>query len=155
MLQKFSNGLLAVSLAGLLSACSGGSEPPTEPATEPATAVWPAPLAAAAPAGASGFAPMPRQEVSSAAVDARMAPTMPAVLQSEQHVTESERQAEQLRLVDYEQAYSLEMNRLAQEQAERAQRAAVMARAGVIQGPGCEGAEGHAAVECERSLDQG
>ena len=44
------------------------------------------------------------------------------------------------------------MNRRNQEQAERAQRAAIAARAGVVQGPGCEGTEGHAAVECEQSL---
>ena len=74
------------------------------------------------------------------------------MLQPQQQVSESERVAETLRLVDYEQSYSIEMNRRAREQAEREQRAAVSARAGVVQGPGCEGTEGHAAVECERSL---
>ena len=67
-------------------------------------------------------------------------------------VTESERRAEELRMVDFEQSFSIEMNRRSQEQAEREQRVAVALRAGVVQGPGCEGTEGHAALECERSL---
>ncbi len=74
------------------------------------------------------------------------------VLVTPPQVTESERVAEELRLVDFEQSFSIEMNRRNQEQAERSQRAAIAARAGVVQGPGCEGTEGHAAVECEQSL---
>ena len=130
--------LLAVTLAAL-GACSGGQAPfDTAPSASSAPPV-------AAPSGAIAG----HQEI---AVASGAALNLPAVLQSQQPASESERVAETLRLVDYEQSYSIEMNRRAQEQAEREQRAAVSARAGVVQGPGCEGTEGHAAVECERSL---
>ena len=42
--------------------------------------------------------------------------------------------------------------RRAQALAERDQRAAVSARAGVRQAPGCKGTVGHAALECERAV---
>lgn len=150
MYQKISSGVLAVSLVALLSACSAGSEEAPQAAQAPAMAASAAP--AAAPVAA---APAAQQLVSAAQVAARMSVNVPAVLKPDARVTESERVAEELRMVDFEQSFSIEMNRRAQEQAEREQRAAVNARAGIVQGPGCEGTEGHAALECERSLSQG
>lgn len=146
MFQKFTKGFLAMSLAALLSACSGGADVGMDTQTEPTAA--PTPLAT------SMSAPTPQQAMASDA-GASVAGQPPAVLQPAGQVTESERVAEELRMVDFEQSFSIEMNRRAQEQSERAQRAAVLARAGVVQGPGCEGTEGHAALECERSLTEG
>ena len=157
MFQKCSSGAtaisLVISLAALLSACSGGGDGSelAQPSPQaPAMAAMSAPLAAPAAA-----APMAQQDASAVQVTARMEAKLPTVLKGDPRVTESERVAEQLRLVDFEQSYSIEMNRRAQEQAEREQRAAVNARAGIVQGPGCEGTEGHAALECERSISQG
>ena len=140
MFQKISNTFLAAVMVVALSACSGGQAP--FDAESPSAAVSPA------PASFAQAAPQQGGNVSGAITPANL----PAVLQPQQAVSESERVAETLRLVDYEQSYSIEMNRLAQEQAEREHRAAISAQAGVVQGPGCEGTEGHAAVECERSL---
>ena len=138
MFQSFST-LLAVSCITLLTACSGNA--PVE-ATQASIA---APVAAPAPTSYAPVqaAPAPAPRVLVAAVN---------VLSRPAQVSESERVAEELRLVDFEQSYSIEMNRRSQEQAERSERAAITARAGVAQGPGCEGTEGHAALECEQSL---
>ena len=140
MFQKFASSVVAILAVAVLSACSGG-QVPFEPQATPA---------GLAPAASTASAVRP--DSSAADFGAGVAANVPAVLQPQQQVSESERVAEQLRLVDYEQSYSIEMNRRAQEQAERSQRAAVAAQAGVVQGPGCEGTEGHAALECERSL---
>ena len=152
MFQKFSSGALVVSLLALLSACSAGSDvaPQAAQADQPRAMAAPAtPMVGPATAAA------PQQVVSGAQVASTLSADMPAVLKGDPRVSESERVAEELRMVDFEQSYSLEMNRRAQEQAEREQRAAVNARAGIVQGPGCEGTEGHAALECERSISQG
>ena len=149
MLQKFSFGSLVMIAAALLSACSAGSDALSEPVAAPVAAAVIAPLATPA------AAPSPQQEITAAQAAAQVAVHVPAVLKSEGRVSESERVAEELRMVDFEQSFSIEMNRRAQEQAEREQRAAVNARAGMVQGPGCEGTEGHAALECERSISQG
>ena len=142
MFPKCANSIVAALMVAVLSACSGDQVA----------------FDAAPPTAASGAAPVALDTAAArgdgaagAGADAVLA-SIPAVLQPQQQVSESERVAEQLRLVDYEQSYSIEMNRRAQEQAERTQRAAIAAQAGVVQGPGCEGTEGHAAVECERSL---
>ena len=141
MFQRLLNGFLIASVATLLGACSGDQAAFEAPQ---------APVSAASPLSAS-VAPAPAAMPDSVAATAPAA-SIPAVLRPVQYVTESERAAEELRLVDYEQSYSIEMNRRAQEQAEREQRAAITAQAGVVQGPGCEGTEGYAAVECEHSL---
>lgn len=140
MFQKLSNSVLIVLMSAALSACSGGQEPFETPLA--ALAAEPTPIAPAI------VAAVPEMTLASTGVSANI----PAGLQPQQRVSASERVAEELRLVDYEQSFSIEMNRRAQEQAEREQRAAVSARAGVVQGPGCEGTEGHAALECERSI---
>lgn len=138
MLQTISK-LLAVSTITLLAACSATTHDDTAaPALQQATT--PAPMIVEyAPQPA---APAPQGTRLLAAVNVLTPP----------QVTESERVAEELRLVDFEQSFSIEMNRRNAEQAERSARAAVAARAGVVQGPGCEGTEGHAATECEQSL---
>lgn len=148
MFQKFSMGVVAISAAVLLSACGGDDALPTVQQAAPvaATAV-PAPANFAAPA-----APQQVTAQTSAAVSAQVPGNIPAVLNPVQRVSESERVAEELRLVDFEQSYSIEMNRRAQEQADKEKRSAVAVHAGVVQAPGCEGTEGHAAVECERSV---
>lgn len=146
MIKQMARMVVSMGLAAALTACGGSqmdAQAPvalavtTQPAAAPQVGNHPAPLA-----GVAGTA-------STASVQsvpfATVAPAHPLV-------SESERRAEELRMVDFEQSYSLEMNRLAHEQAERAQRSAAVLRAGVQQGPGCEGAEGHAALECERSL---
>ena len=138
MFQSFST-LLAVSCIALLTACSGNAPDQAALAAASAPAAAPGP-ALSAPVYA---APAPAPRVLVAAVN---------VLSRPAQVSESERVAEELRLVDFEQSYSIEMNRRNQEQAERSERAAITARAGVAQGPGCEGTEGHAALECEQSL---
>ncbi len=141
MFQTISK-FLAISTMTLLAACSGAT-----PESDAPVAFLPAPPAAApvvieyAPQSAPAAGPGTR--VLAAAVNVLVTPPQ---------VTESERVAEELRLVDFEQSFSLEMNRRHQEQAERSERAAIAVRAGVVQGPGCEGTEGHAAVECEQSL---
>ena len=140
MLQSISKALLAFSTMALLAACSGNT-----PAETPMTVF--APKAGAAPVAVE-YAPQP---AAPAAVNRVLAASV-NVLAAPPQVSESERVAEELRLVDFEQSFSIEMNRRNQEQAERSQRAAIAARAGVVQGPGCEGTEGHAAVECEQSL---
>lgn len=141
MFQKLLNAFLIASVATLLGACSGD---------QAAFDAQPAPVSAASPLSTI-VAPAPVSMQGSVAATPPAA-SVPAVLQPVQYVTESERVAEELRLVDYEQSYSIEMNRRAHEQAEREQRAAITAQAGVVQGPGCEGTEGHAALECERSI---
>ena len=143
MFSKLTSRIFAVSVFAMLTACSGDST----------TEFQPGPASAAAPALASVPASSaPRTGIDTAAASVRLSGHIPAVLQPEVQVSESERVAEELRLVDYEQKFSIEMNRRAQEQSEREQRAGVSARAGVVQGPGCEGTEGHAALECERSI---
>ncbi len=139
MLSTISKSLLAISFMSLLVACSGSA-----PADAPVVAAPSAPTPASVTVS---YAPQPpvggAKRVLVASVNVLVAPPQ---------VSESERAAEELRLVDFEQSFSLEMNRRNQEQAERSRRAEVAARAGVVQGPGCEGTEGHAAVECEQSL---
>ena len=66
--------------------------------------------------------------------------------------SDSERQAEELRMVAVEQAQSIELNRRHAEQLEREQRVAANARAGVVQSPGCEDTTGHEAVICEQRV---
>lgn len=124
----------------LLFACSGNT-----PDHAPVTVY--APAAAVAPTIVE-YAPQPTAQ---AAANRVLAASV-NVLVTPPQVSESERVAEELRLVDFEQSFSIEMNRRNQEQAERAERAAIASRAGVVQGPGCEGTQGHAAVECEQSL---
>ena len=137
MFQTISK-LLAVSTMTLLAACSGNA--PDAPAAPAAfSAVAPAAITYTAQPAATNPAP----RILAAAVNVLVTPPQ---------VSESERVAEELRLVEFEQSFSIEMNRRNQEQAERSQRAAVAQHAGVVQGPGCEGTEGHAAVECEQSL---
>jgi hypothetical protein len=141
MLRKLST-LLVVSTVTLLAACSDA--PPTDTsAAVSAVAATDVPAARTIELPTQYVPATPAPRVLVAAVNVLHAPAQ---------VSESERVAEELRLVDYEQSYSLEMNRRHQEQAERAQRATIAARAGVVQGPGCEGTEGNAAVECEQSL---
>ena len=140
MFQTISK-LLAIFSMTLLAACSGAA-----PESDTPVAVLPA--VAAAPVVVE-YAPSP---VAAPAPGTRVLAAAVNVLVTPPQVTESERVAEELRLVDFEQSFSLEMNRRHQEQAERSARAAIAARAGVVQGPGCEGTEGHAAVECEQSL---
>lgn len=137
VVQKFCF-VIACAALSVLAACSS-NEP------EPAAA----PLAAAAPAAPAVFSlsnPVRQADATpERAVPAAGADDAP-------RVTESERRAEELRLVDFEQSFSIEMNRRSAEQAERAQRALLAQQAGVVQGPGCEGTEGEAALACERSL---
>jgi len=76
--------------------------------------------------------------------------TPPAVLQST--ATESERQAEELRMVDMERSMALEMNRRHGEQLEREARIASNQRAGVVRSPGCEDTLGHEALVCEQRV---
>ena len=140
-MQQISRALLATSTMTLLAACS--ADTPAE-----------APAAAMAPSAPNAtmiveYAPQPAAPASNAN---RVLAASVNVLVAPPQVSESERVAEQLRLVDFEQSFSREMNRRNQEQAERSERAAVAVRAGVVQGPGCEGTEGHTAVECEQSL---
>jgi hypothetical protein len=130
--------VIASAALSVLAACSG-NEP--ELAGAPVTAAAPA-----APAAFSLSSPV-RQAV----VTPGNAVPVPGVADAPR-VTESERRAEELRMVDFEQSFSIEMNRRSQEQAERAQRALLAHQAGVAQGPGCEGTEGEAALACERSL---
>ena len=137
MFQTISK-LLAVSTMTLLAACSGNA-PDAPVASAPFSAV--APVAVSYTSQPAAANPAPR--ILAAAVNVLVTPPQ---------VSESERVAEELRLVEFEQSFSIEMNRRNQEQAERARRAAVAQHAGVVQGPGCEGTEGHAAVECEQSL---
>ena len=138
MFQTISK-LLAVSTMTLLAACSGNA-----PADAPvASAAFSAVAPAAVSYTSQPAAPTPAPRILAVAVNVLVTPPQ---------VSESERVAEELRLVEFEQSFSIEMNRRNQEQAERAQRAAVAQHAGVVQGPGCEGTEGHAAVECEQSL---
>ncbi|WP_426100718.1 hypothetical protein [Massilia sp. TSP1-1-2] len=139
MLQTISKALLAFSTMTLLVACSN------TPADAPVAAV--APAAAVAPIFVEYAA-----DPAAAPAGTRVLVASVNVLVTPPQVSESERVAEELRLVDFEQSFAIEMNRRNQEQAARAERAAVAARAGVVQGPGCEGTEGHAAVECEQSL---
>ena len=145
MFKQMARMMTAMGLVAALTAC-GGAQMETEApglvaAAQPAAAshvrISSAPLA-----GVAGVAGVARVESAAFA----------AVQHARPLVSESERRAEELRMVDFEQSYSLEMNRLGREQTERAQRTAVALRAGVQQGPGCEGTEGHAALECERSL---
>lgn len=134
--------LLAISTVTLLAACSANTDDTPAPAA-PVAATFASPVVveyAPQPARAN---PAQATRVLAAAVDVLVTPPQ---------MSESERVAEELRLVEFEQSFSIEMNRRNQEQAERSQRAAVAARAGVVQGPGCEGTEGHAAIECEQSL---
>ena len=133
MIVHIARGVAMAALLSLLVACHA-DDPAAAGALDLA-----APERQAAPLLVAPAAPAP---VAATPVIANPAPL----------VTESERRAEELRLVDYEQAYSIEMNRLAQEQAERARRGAVALQAGIVQGPGCEGTEGYAAQQCERSL---
>lgn len=88
----------------------------------------------------------------SVASNAKHAPlgNAPAVLVSA--ASESERQAEELRMVDMERAQSMELNRRHQEQIEREARIASNAQAGVVQSPGCEDALGDDAVVCEQRV---
>jgi hypothetical protein len=125
--------ILVLAGSGLLAACSGET-PPAAPVHE---------VAAPAASVQRAFLPPPPAPRVLAAV---------SVLVTPPQVSESERVAEELRLIDYEQSFSIEMNRRNQEQSERSARAAAAARAGVVQGPGCEGSEGQAAVVCEQSL---
>ncbi len=115
--------LLSSTMLLLLSAC-GGSDPTV---TDTVLVYTPAQHGAAVL-----HAPAPKVLVSSA--------------------TESERQAEALRMVDTERAMSLEMNRRHSEQLEREARIASNARAGVVQSPGCEDTTGHDAVLCEQRV---
>jgi hypothetical protein len=147
MFQKFSNGILALAAALILTACGGDDAMPVAQESAPLAAT---PAANAAPAAWN--APAPQQQVAATAVSAPVPANLPAVLNPVQHVSESERRAEELRLVDFEQSYSIEMNRRAQEQSEKERRSAVAVQAGIAQAPGCEGTEGHAALECERSV---
>ncbi len=140
MFRFISKALLASSTMALLAACSGNT-----PAEAPAAAFVPV-----APSASVIVEYAPQPPAPSAAN--RVLAASVNVLVTPPQVSESERVAEELRLVDFEQSFSIEMNRRNQEQAERSERAAVAARAGVVQGPGCEGTEGHAAVECEQSL---
>ncbi|MES2317547.1 MAG: hypothetical protein V4631_08625 [Pseudomonadota bacterium] len=135
MIVQLSRLMIAVSVACVLAACGGD---------DAASAAVAARTEAAPQSAPASFVPAqaPVAAVAPAAIH-------PAALQL---VTESERRAEELRLVDFETSYSIELNRRSQEQADRAQRAALSLQAGVVQGPGCEGSEGHAAQECERSL---
>lgn len=146
MFQTISKVFLAISTMTLLAACSGNA-PDDAAATLSAAGASPAP-------SAEFYLPQPAAKATAAAPDpaSRSLVASVNVLVSPPEVSESERVAEQLRLVEFEQSFSLEMNRRHQEQAERTERAAIAARAGVLQGPGCEGTEGHAAVECEQSL---
>ena len=128
--------ILSVAALLTLAACSG------EPASQ-APAVDAAIPAAAGVAPVAFLPPPPAPRMLAAAVNVLVTPAQ---------VSDSERVAEQLRQVDFEQSFSLEMNRRQHEQAERTARAALAARAGVVQGPGCEGTEGHAALLCEQSL---
>jgi hypothetical protein len=126
--------ILVLAGSGMLAACSGET---------PAAAPVHAAAAASAATVQSAFLPPPPAPRVLAAVNVLVTPPQ---------VSESERVAEELRLIDYEQSFSIEMNRRNQEQSERSARAAAAARAGVVQGPGCEGSEGQAAVLCEQSL---
>jgi hypothetical protein len=141
MFQTISK-FLAISSMALLAACSGAS-----PEHDAPVAVLPA-----APAAAAVVVEYAPQPAATPAPGTRVLAAAVNVLVTPPQVSESERVAEELRLVDFEQSFSIEMNRRHQEQAERSARAAIAARAGVVQGPGCEGTEGHAAVECEQSL---
>lgn len=147
MFQKCSMAFLAIYTAVLLSACGGED---IAPAVQQA-----APVAAAAvqdPVFAAAVPATPQQPAIAAAVSAPAPGNLPAILHPVQRVSESERRAEELRLVDFEQSYSIEMNRRAQEQAEKERRSDIAASAGIVQAPGCEGVEGHAALECARSV---
>lgn len=142
MLQTISKTLLAFATMSVLAACSNTPADAPVAAVAPAAVIAPTIVEYATPA----VAPAPSSRILVACVNVLVTPPQ---------VSESERVAEELRLVDFEQSFSIEMNRRNQEQAERTQRAAVAARAGVLQGPGCEGTEGtegHAALECEQSL---
>ena len=136
MWQQMARGMISLALLSALVGC-GGAHVEGNVAVRP-VAIPPS----AAPVVASRAAPP--------AGLAALAPHAPA--RGHALVSESERRAEETRLVDFEQSYSIEMNRLSREQAGREQRSALALRAGVVQGPGCEGTEGHAALECERSL---
>ena len=136
MFVQFSRFVSVAAIVSTLAACS---------ANDPVEAVKVE--MAAAPQQASALV------AQSPAPASIVAGSIAAALQADgPRVTESERRAEELRMVDFEQSYSIEMNRRSQEQAEREQRAAIALRAGVVQGPGCEGTEGNAALVCERSL---
>ena len=135
--------LLAMSTMTLLAACSATTQDDI-PAPALQQTIAPAPMIVEyAPQPVAAAVPAPQGTRLLAAVNVLVTPPQ---------VTESERVAEELRLVDFEQSFSIEMNRRNAEQAERSARAAVAARAGMVQGPGCEGTEGHAATECEQSL---
>jgi hypothetical protein len=127
--------ILTLAVTGMLAACSGE--------TPVAAPVRGAAAPAAVSVQAAFLPPPPAPRMLAAAVNVLVTPSQ---------VTESERVAEELRLVDFEQSFAVEMNRRNQEQSERSARAAAAVRAGVLQGPGCEGTEGHAAELCEQSL---
>ncbi|MES2901030.1 MAG: hypothetical protein V4723_14975 [Pseudomonadota bacterium] len=127
MLTPVCKLLLTSTMMLLLSAC-GGSDPTV---TDTVLVYTPAQHGAAVQ-HAPAQAPAPKVLVSSA--------------------SESDRQAEALRMVDTERAMSLEMNRRHSEQLEREARIASNARAGVVQSPGCEDTTGHEAVLCEQRV---
>jgi hypothetical protein len=137
VVQKFSVFIASAALS-VLAACSSN---------EPALTA--APVAAAPALAPAAFSrSSPQQQA-----DATLTYAGPvANTGNTPRVTESERRAEELRMVDFEQSFSIEMHRRSDEQAERAQRALVAQQAGVVQGPGCEGTQGEAALVCERSL---
>jgi hypothetical protein len=139
MFSQLSRSFLIISAMVLLSACSGSHD-----ALDTLAASAPSPDPAA-----SSVQPAAAPQAAPALVSAEPYAAAPVYIPL---VSESERLAEELRLVDFEQVLSIEMNRRAQAQLEREQRIALAARAGIVQGPGCEGTEGNAAVECERSL---
>lgn len=139
MFAQRSRRFLMMSAMVLLSACSGSQDALD---TLAASAPSPDPVASfVQPAAAAQAAP--------ALISAEPYAAAPVYIPL---VSESERVAEELRLVDFEQDLSIEMNRRAQEQLERELRIAIATRAGIVQGPGCEGTEGQAALDCERSL---
>lgn len=69
-------------------------------------------------------------------------------------VSDSAAMAEAERTADFEQSFSIEMNRRHAEQLEKEARIADNKRAGVVQSPGCEDTIGHAALECEQLVNQ-
>ncbi len=117
--------LLTSTMMLLLSACGG-----SDPTVTETVLVYNGPAPAAAPAPRA--APAPTVLVSSA--------------------TDSERQAEELRMLDLQRSESLEMNRRHGEQLEREARIAANARAGLVQSPGCEDTTGHDALVCEQRV---
>ncbi len=95
------------------------------------------------------YAPVQHARLEMAAPGRQQQAPAPVLLSS---ATESERQAEALRMVELEQAQSIEFNRRHTEQLEREARISANAKAGVVQSPGCEDTVGHAAVVCEQSV---